>query len=85
MRSAVSRYVEQPTCQFGRKGNSMTEWGLWRERVEQQLRDLQHRVAELESSIEATHSRQSQQLWDLQNIDERLKNHTGKETKRPHG
>jgi TolA-binding protein len=63
----------------------MTEWGLWRQKVESQLADLQYRIAELESSIESVGSRQYQQSYDLENIDRRLKNHTGKETKRPHG
>jgi septal ring factor EnvC (AmiA/AmiB activator) len=67
------------------KGNFMTDQDPWRQQVERQLADLQYRVGQLESSIEETSSRQSQQSWDLQNIDRRLKNHTGKETKNRHG
>ena len=38
----------------------MTKWGLSRQKVESQLADLQYRIAELESNIEATNSHQSQ-------------------------
>ena len=72
----------------------MTEWSLWRQQVEQQLKqaeqqlkDLQYRVAELESSIESVDSLQSQQSYDLQGIDTRLTRHEGggKWGKYPHG
>ena len=55
----------------------MTEWGLWRQQVEQQLKDLQYRVAELESSIESVDSLQSQQSYDLEGINTPLTRHEG--------
>jgi septal ring factor EnvC (AmiA/AmiB activator) len=64
----------------------MAEQDSWRHQVEQQLKDLQYRVAELESSIESVDSRQSQQSYDIQGIDKRLTHHEGrKREKYPHG